>query len=146
MISEKKNSLGTFFKNEILCMSCTGKEIYSQVAKLLPKIIKTLSSLVSFLWHSNTSLVFILFIFSAMLTCRHSSSSSSWSGWMWVSYKAGEPITFEVPVLILNWIGPVNQKFRTMEWSKDRSFFFKGAFTLDVKDFSVKFRNTLLAI
>jgi hypothetical protein len=92
-------------------------------------------------------LVFILFIFSAMLTChscRH--SSSSWSGWMWVSYRGGEHITFEVLVLILTWIGPVNQKFRTMEWSKDRSFFFKGAFTLDVKDFSVKFRNTLLAI
>jgi hypothetical protein len=104
-----------------------------------------LNSLVSFFWHSNTSLVFILFIFSPMLTCRHS-SSSSWSGWMWVSYRGGEHITFEVLVLILTWIGPVNQKFRTMEWSKDRSFFFKGAFTLDVKDFSVKFRNTLLAI
>jgi hypothetical protein len=91
-------------------------------------------------------LVFTLFFFRAMLTCRHSSSSSSWSGWMWVSYRGGEPITSEVPVPILTWIGPVNKKFRTVEWSKDRALFFKGAFTLDVKDSSVEFANTMLAI
>jgi hypothetical protein len=50
---------------------------------------------------------------------------------MGVSYRGGEPITSEVSVLILTWIGPVNRKFRTVECSKDRSFFFEGAFTLE---------------